>query len=934
MLLRALRCLLVGLMLLGCGAVVAQEASRRRLRVGVDRAFAPYHYADSEGTARGFDVELLQLAAQEAGLDLEFRTGEWNEVRSWFDGGQLDLLSALFSSEERRRQYALSIPHSLVSFSIFQREHDAPLRREADLRGKRIFVQRRDVMSERLRRIEGITLIEVPQHREALRRLLAGEGDAAVLPKLVALQLIHAERLRGYALQDGVWPPMRFCFAAPKHEDELIQRLNEALFVLQETGKAQALWDRNVRFLQDKPLSLAEALRRMAWILVPLVGLAVVGLVLSWVLRRLVRKRTRELEVELAARRRAEASLKAYQEHLEELVAERTGALEESTRQFSLLVSHLPETVIIHRMGQVVYANATCLAVTGFSPEELTGTSILERVHPADREKVLERYRAYERGQAESYEVRMVTKDQRVVDVLVKPQLTTYEGQPAVLTILEDITWHHQMERELREATEAAEAANRAKSEFLANMSHEIRTPLNAVIGFAELLHASVKDPSLQGYTENIRAAGRSLLTLIGDILDLSKIEAGRLDIRLEPMEPGPMLRELRTIFELKAREKGLALELDLDPTLPAVLLLDSVRVRQVLVNLLGNALKFTHEGRVRMSARGLPPSGPGDLDLVLEVQDTGIGIPAEAHARIFDPFRQQQGQSTRLYGGTGLGLSISLRLAQLMGGSIELESEPGKGSTFRLRLPDIQVPLLPARTPCADHAFQDPLLPRFRRNCVLVVDDVGSNRLLVAECLRQVNLETLEAHDGREALERVAQQAPALVIMDIQMPEMDGIQAMQALKADEATRGIPVVAYTASSKALNPAEFLELGFDGFLVKPISIETLMRELARHLPLEPLARGQVTDPEPVAFAPGALVVLGSGLMPLVEACQGVMRPDRVRRVVQHLRDRAPDHPGLERLAESLEQALGAFDLGGIERLLNDLRQAVGTRPEAP
>jgi signal transduction histidine kinase/DNA-binding response OmpR family regulator len=385
----------------------------------------------------------------------------------------------------------------------------------------------------------------------------------------------------------------------------------------------------------------------------------------------------------------------------------------------------------------------------------------------------------------------------------------------------------------LRSARDAAEMANAAKSSFLANMSHEIRTPMNAILGFTELLQDRRADQQQHRYLNAIASSGRTLLSLIDDILDLSKIEAGRLEVELEPVNPRTIFQELETVFSTPIRDQGIAFLVELDPTVPRWLLLDEVRFRQVLLNLAGNAVKFTSSGLVRLDARAeRTEDGSSTVDLVVSVTDTGMGIAEAELASIFAPFQQQRAQSHARYGGTGLGLSISRRLVEMMGGQMEVQSRLGEGSIFTVNLRDVHVLeqddalLQQAQAPVAAIDFEPAT--------VLAADDLELNLVLVRGLLSRHNIRLLEAQNGREAVALAKIYQPDAILMDIRMPEMDGLEATRILKAHATCSTIPVIALTASAMA-DEEKAIRGQTDGFLCKPISRRALTQELARYLP---------------------------------------------------------------------------------------------------
>ena len=415
------------------------------------------------------------------------------------------------------------------------------------------------------------------------------------------------------------------------------------------------------------------------------------------------------------------------------------------------------------------------------------------------------------------------------------------DGSLKVIGTSQDITEQKQREAELEKAKEAAEKANKAKSVFLANMSHEIRTPMNAILGFAEILRQGITDGVQKEQVEAIASSGKTLLSLINDILDLSKIEAGKLELQPHAVDPFSIFEEMKTIFSWKVREKGLEFIMEIDPALPKALILDEVRIRQILLNLAGNAVKFTDKGYIKLSVqKDYTQEDHSMLDLVFTVEDTGMGIKKSQIKKIFDAFSQQEGQSINKYGGTGLGLAITKRLVEMMGGSISIESEVGKGSKFIVRLKNINVASIIERPEKnEDEPFR---AIQFKKSRLLIVDDVPANRLLVKGFLGgEHEIELFEAENGKEGIENALKYQPDLILMDIKMPVMDGYAAIKYLKSDNNLKHIPIIALTASALLNEEQKAKNIGSDGYLRKPVSMAQLYKELARFLPFEELEK---------------------------------------------------------------------------------------------
>ena len=502
--------------------------------------------------------------------------------------------------------------------------------------------------------------------------------------------------------------------------------------------------------------------------------------------------------------------------------------------------------------GGVSDANDAFLQLLGYSREDMqSGTLrwtsfVSPALTPADLHA---REELSCTGVSSPYEREFIRKDGTRIPVLVGATLLEGSQEKGIGFVL-DLSERKQAEAE-RSARRAAEAANRAKSAFLANMSHELRTPLNGILGYAQilLLQARTLDEKQIGALNVIRQSGEHLLTLINDILDLAKIEVGKLELSRTTIPLAAFLRGITEMVRIRVEQKGLDFISDIPPDLPQGIQADEQRLRQVLLNLLSNAIKFTDRGQVRLRVRYFPPSR-----LRFEVQDTGIGIDQDQLETIFQPF-EQVGEMQRRLGGTGLGLAISRQFVQMMGGEIRVDSHVGQGSTFWFELdaPVVHAGMAPpsAEFVVAGYAGS--------RKKILVVDDVAENRAMVIDMLSPLGFEMAEAVNGRDGLEKARIERPDLILMDLVMPVMDGPEAMRRLRRLPGFNGISIIAVSASATDSDQRRSLAAGANAFLPKPIILSQLLTEIGALLKLKWIEEPPAAPHPPEPQAVGELVV---------------------------------------------------------------------------
>jgi PAS domain S-box-containing protein len=484
---------------------------------------------------------------------------------------------------------------------------------------------------------------------------------------------------------------------------------------------------------------------------------------------------------------------------------------------------------VVDLRGNYLFVNDAMCRMFGWRREDVLGSNFRLNTNPARHGETHEMFgQVFRTGRpikSHEFEVFLPNKVVMYVEQSVSLERDRLGRPIGFLGVIRDSTTRKLAEQESARAKEAAEAANRAKSEFLANMSHEIRTPMNGIIGMTELALDTELTPYQADCLATIRRQADTLLKIVNDILDFSKIESGRIELEAEPFSLHDAVGDAVKPLAVTAREKGLEFAHRIGPTVPAKLVGDAVRLKQVLTNLLANAIKFTERGSVRLDVE-LEELRTDAVVLHMAVSDTGIGVPAEKLAAILEPFRQADGSMTRRFGGTGLGLTISATLVELMGGQIRVDSQPGVGSTFHFTATFRRTP--PDGAGAGGERRATAVVPPARLVRVLVADDNVVNQRIAATLLAKRGHTVDVVGTGREAFEAVQRDSYDVVLMDVQMPDMDGFEATAAIRQHEQETGrhIRIVAMTAHAMQGDRERCLAAGMDDYLSKPIDQRAL------------------------------------------------------------------------------------------------------------
>ncbi len=779
----------------------------KSIRVGAYTNFEPFDFRGQNGVHEGMSVDYLDIVSRMLGVKFIVEPLKDSEtVEEDFSQGGADMFSSVAKTPNREAYLLFTESYLSLPYVIVTRINSPFIHELGELDGRAVSVVRNRSIREYLEtRYPGIQLRLSATAAESYSMVDQGQTFAAVGNVAVAAILFNQDKFIGRLKIAGVVSDLQheLRFGIRKDWPELVGILNKALAAIPPSYHQE---------LRSKWLSI-QLKTGVQWRQIIEVGLPIFVALVAIVL--VVLKSNRKLREEMKQRHRAEREARENEERL------------------STILTAAPEAIVtIDNKGMISFWNPAAERLFGLTESEVLGKPIDPLIfHTASGETPVTDSSGFYDTEIEPYfhevtEMKAHGKKGQDIDVDVSMAPFSKDDSRFAVGFIRDITKRKEAEEILRKAKEHAEETAQAKSAFLANMSHEIRTPLNAIIGMSHLALKTHLDPKQKDYVGKIYNAGTTLLGIVNDILDFSKIEAGKLHLENVDLVLDELLNNVSTLVAPKAQEKGLEFLFDIGSGVPPVLRGDPLRLGQILINLVNNAIKFTEHGEIALSADILE-STSDKMKLRFEVRDTGIGMTKEQSMRLFNPFTQADESTTRKYGGTGLGLSISKRLVDMMGGQIWLETDLGKGSRFIFT---IWLGVTESRRK------SERVIPECLNNLkVLVVDDNASSTDIIVSALKQLPFRVDSVSSAREALEFVAREDTTepygLVLMDWKMPDMDGMEATRRIKNNLNLRSKPVVIIvTAYGREEVRTGSEASGAEAFLLKPFSQSMLVDTL--------------------------------------------------------------------------------------------------------
>ena len=804
----------------------SQAEDIETVRVGLYEN-SPKIFTNEQGDAAGFWPDIVRAIAGKEGWTVKWVPGTWSQGLERLGDNRIDIMPDTGWTEPRSERFAFNRETVLLSWSrLYVREGEG-IESILELEGKSIGalagsfnLEGPDGIQEFVHEFEiDCTFIGMDSYDEVFQALEAGRIDAAVTNKDFGNR--HEDL---YAVERApvVFQPARMQFAFAKNAPAtpyLIKHIDARLEELKQDSRS--VYYESLDLWLGMPASTDGIPTWGKWLGLGAGGLCIVLFLGNVILRAKVQSRTRSLQQEIEARKLKEEALRQSEERYRTILE----SIEDGYFEVDLA-------------GNLTFFNTSLCSILGYPPEELQGLNNMQFMDEANARTVFQTFNAvYHTGEPDkAFDWELIRKDgtKRVVETSVSLRHDAQGKAVGFQGIARDVTERKQAEASLRAAKLEAEAANRTKSEFLANMSHEIRTPLNGVMGMLQLLQSTELDKEQGEYVDIATRSTQRLTRLLSDILDLSKVEANRVELREEFFRLTEVMQSIEDLFTHTLLEQETRLDLRIDERIPEILVGDSTRLTQILFNLVGNASKFTRQGSVEVEASLLPAAREEVCRILFMVQDSGEGIPEEKLDRIFEPFTQAEEAPSpyaRQREGAGLGLPLVKRLVSLMNGSLSILSKENVGTTVYVSLSFKLMP--PSQSSDSRRETDGKAGGKGAR--LLLADDDEATRLHVVRLLEKRGYAVHAVTNGEEALQALAEDRFDGVLLDVQMPVLDGAETAMQIRASQAGfRNIPLIALTAYAMSGDKERFLQAGMDDYIAKPVDREELLRVLERNL----------------------------------------------------------------------------------------------------
>ena len=856
--------------------------------------YPPYQILKGNEAPQGIVIEYLKLIENRTGIEFKYEVTDQpfaEFLESMKQGNGADMTALIMPTPEREQYLSFTEPYISSPYVIFIREKDEPILDILDLTEKTIAIPRGFVVQEQLEsNYPRIELALFDSDKKALEAVATGQADAYIGNLTVASYIIHQYGLSHLKVTaTAPFGNQGLSMGSRRDLPELTSIIDKALASITEEEKT-AIRNKFLAIRFEQGINKAEVLK---WVFI--IGGAAAGIMLLFVFWN------RRLVTETAKRKVAEERLLTT-------------------------FDNMPiAAVMIDKDDSMYLHNKRFIDLFGYTFKDIPHLAdwwISAYPDEQYRKWVIETWnsslqRSRETGkniEAKEYKVTCKNGDERDMEISGH-----FLGDRYLATLI-DNTERNRANNELIKAKEAAEAANQAKSLFLASMSHELRTPLNAILGFSSMLAGEENaTPDHREKLSIINRSGLHLLSMINDVLDLSKIEAERIELQENPFDLVALIKEISVMIQSRATEKGLSMAVEVESVSFPYINTDMGKLRQILINLLNNAAKFTDEGGVAIRCSVHPiTEKPNRGHIVIEVEDTGPGIDPARQAKIFDPFVQERDVPERK--GTGLGLYICKRYAELMGGTIELESEVGKGSLFRVRLPAKFAAAADVKTSVDDKPRVIGLAATDKTWRIIVADDNRENLLLLKSLLEEVGFFVIEAKNGQEAVAAFKEAAPDLIWMDMRMPVMDGYEAVRQIRRCPGGDTIPIIAITASAFREQRQEILTAGCDDMIIKPFQAHEIFEAMGRLLDIkyiyEPKSEAAPARGHEVELTAAMLADLPEELLQELRQKALTLNREAALEVIARFADSAPE------VATGLKELVDNYQMAELQELLGE------------